>query len=115
MMYKIRCYQMHSLYGALTVPYVPVRITCGAAIAHRYTYVPTRLEPSSTAGLSFPCQYLCLTITVFDGLGLAQCLFIDLAARSIFVSNCFLFFVGYCGIVLVYTYCVGIVGQRSSD
>ena len=30
---------MLPLYGALTVPYVPVRVTRGAVIAHRYTYV----------------------------------------------------------------------------
>ena len=33
---------MHPLYGALPVPYVPVRVTRGAVIAHRYTYVPHR-------------------------------------------------------------------------
>ena len=40
MLYKIRCNPMHPLCGALPVPYVPVRVTCGALIAHRYTYVP---------------------------------------------------------------------------
>ena len=38
MLHKIRCNPMHPLYGALPVPYVPVRVTCGAA--HRYIYAP---------------------------------------------------------------------------
>ena len=42
MLYKIRCNPMHPLYGALPEPYVPVRVTCGAVIAHRYTYAPPR-------------------------------------------------------------------------
>ena len=37
MLYNIRCYQMHPLCGALPVPYVPVRVTRGALIVHRYT------------------------------------------------------------------------------
>ena len=42
MMYKIGCNSMHPLYGALSVLYVPVRVTCGAVIVHRYTYAPPR-------------------------------------------------------------------------
>ena len=37
-LYKIRCNLMYTLYGALPVPYVTVRITRGALVAHRYTY-----------------------------------------------------------------------------
>ena len=33
---------MHSLNGALPGPYVPVRVTRGALVAHRYTYAPPR-------------------------------------------------------------------------
>ena len=40
MLYMIRCNPMHPLYGALPLPYVPVRVTCGAVIAHRYTHAP---------------------------------------------------------------------------
>ena len=29
---------MYTLYGALPEPYVPVRVTLGAVIAHQYTY-----------------------------------------------------------------------------
>ena len=38
MLYKIRCNPMHPLYGSLPVRYVPVLVTRGAMIAHRYTY-----------------------------------------------------------------------------
>ena len=40
MLYKIGCNQLQPLYGALPVPYVPVRVTRGSVIAHRYTYGP---------------------------------------------------------------------------
>ena len=49
---------MHRLNDALPGPHVPVRVTRGALVAHRYTYVPGRLaaEPRSTAGLLVPSQ-----------------------------------------------------------
>ena len=40
---------MHPICGALPVPYVPVQITRGTLIAHRYTYAPPAAEPRSTA------------------------------------------------------------------
>ena len=51
MLYKIRCNPMHPLYGALPVPYVPVWVTHGAVIAHRYTMRLLAAEPRSIAGL----------------------------------------------------------------
>ena len=42
MLYKIRCNPMHPLNGALPGPYVPVWVTRGALVAHRYTYAPPR-------------------------------------------------------------------------
>ena len=42
MLYKIRCYPVHPLNGALLGPYVPARVTRGALVAHRYTYAPPR-------------------------------------------------------------------------
>ena len=42
MLCKIRYNTMHLLNDALPGPYVPVRITRGAMVAHRYTYVPPR-------------------------------------------------------------------------
>ena len=64
MLYKVRCNPMHPLCGALHVPSVPVRVTHGTLIAHRYTYsmcLPAA-EPRSTAGLLFASQYLSGTI-----------------------------------------------------
>ena len=60
MLYKIRCNPMHPLYGALPVPYVPVRVTLGAHIGTRMRLLAA--EPPSITGLLFPCQYLCGTI-----------------------------------------------------
>ena len=37
MLYRILCKAMHPLYGALPVPHVPVWVTLGALVAHRYT------------------------------------------------------------------------------
>ena len=42
MLYNIRCNPVHPLNGALPGPYVPVRVTRGAMVAHRYTYAPPR-------------------------------------------------------------------------
>ena len=42
MLYKSRCNPMHPLGDALPGPYVPVRVTLGALVAHRYTYLPPR-------------------------------------------------------------------------
>ena len=58
MLYKIRCNQKHPLCGALPMPYMPVLVTRGALIAHRYTLAPPCCRTSHTAGLLFPSQYL---------------------------------------------------------
>ena len=42
MLYKIRCNSMHPINGALPVPYVLVRVTCGALFAYWYTYAAPR-------------------------------------------------------------------------
>ena len=41
-LYKIWCNLVHPLNGALPGQYVPVRVTRGALVAHRYTYAPPR-------------------------------------------------------------------------
>ena len=46
MLYKIRYKVMHPLNGALSGPYVPVRVTRGALVTHRYTYSPPRCRTS---------------------------------------------------------------------
>ena len=45
-LYKIMCNPLHRLYGALPVSYVPVLVTLGAVIAHRFTYAPPRCRTS---------------------------------------------------------------------
>ena len=54
MLYKIRCNSVHPLNGALPGLYVPVRVTRGALVAHRYLMHSLAAEPCSTAGLLFP-------------------------------------------------------------
>ena len=66
---------MHPHYGALPVPYVPVRDTYGALVARRYTYEPPRCRISQ-------CSRTFITMSVslwndiaadpvFDGMGMA--------------------------------------------
>ena len=38
-LYKIRCKPMHPICGGLPAPCVPVWVTRGALVAHRYSYV----------------------------------------------------------------------------
>ena len=63
--YKIRWH--------IPVPYVPVRVTRGALVDHRYTYASPRCR-SSQYRILFHSQYLSGTILdahVFGGVGLA--------------------------------------------
>ena len=65
---------MHPLYGALPVPYVPVRVTRGAVIAHRYTYAPPSCRTSQYRWTFVPFSVSLwndLSDPVFDGVGLA--------------------------------------------
>ena len=87
-MYKIRCNPMHPLNDALPGPYVPVRITRGAQVAHRYTYPSPRFRTSQCLWTFVPLSVSLwnnLADPVFDGLGLAvfeeqgQCFFIGLS------------------------------------
>ena len=74
MLYKIRCNPKHPLCGALPVPHVPVRVTRGTLIAHRYTFVPPRCRTSQ-----YRRTFIFLSVSlwndlvdpVFDGVGLA--------------------------------------------
>ena len=74
MLYKIRCNPMHPLCGALPVPYVPVRVTRGTLIAHRYTYAAPSCRTSQ-----YRMTFILLSVSlwndlvdpVFDGVGLA--------------------------------------------
>ena len=75
MLYKIRCNPMHPLNGALPGPYVPMRVTRGAVVAHRYTY-----ERPSCRTLQYCRTIILLSLShwndladlVFDGVGLAD-------------------------------------------
>ena len=74
MLYKIRCNQMHPLYGTLPVPYVPPRVTRGALAAHRYTFAPPRCRTSQYCRTFVPFSVSLwngLDGPVFDGVGLA--------------------------------------------
>ena len=66
---------MHHLYGALPVPYVPVRVTRGGEIAHRYTYAPLCCRTSQYRRTFVPFSvslWNALSDPVFDGVGLAR-------------------------------------------
>ena len=74
MLYKIRCNPKHPLCSALPVPYVPVRVTRGALIAHRYTFATSRCRTSQ-----YRRTFIRLSVSlwndlvhpVFDEVGLA--------------------------------------------
>ena len=73
MLYKIRCDPMHPLCGALPVPYVPVRVTCGALITHRYTDGPPCCRTSQYRRTFIPLSVSLwndLVDPTFDGVGL---------------------------------------------
>ena len=68
------CNQMHLLDGALPAPYVPVRVTRGALVAHQCTYAPPRCRTSQYRRTFVPLSVSLwndLTDPVFDGVGLA--------------------------------------------
>ena len=46
MLNKIRCNPTHPLHDQLPGPYLPVQVTRGALVAHRYTYAPPRSRTS---------------------------------------------------------------------
>ena len=64
---------MHTLYGSLPVLYVPVRVTRGDLVAHRYTYAPAHYRTSQYCRtfISFSVSlWNDLADPVFDGVGL---------------------------------------------
>ena len=74
MLYKIRCDPVHPLNGAIPGSFVPVRVTSGALVAHRY-YAPPRCRTSKYRRifilLTMSLWTILLTLYVFDGVGLA--------------------------------------------
>ena len=63
MLYKIRCNPMHRLNDALPGPYLPVRVTRGTLVAHRYTYAPPRCRTSQ-----YRRTFLFLSVFLRNGL-----------------------------------------------
>ena len=104
---------MHPLNGALPGPYVPVRVTRGALVTHRYSYAPPRCRTSQYSRIFIPLSVSLwndLANPVFYGVGLAgfksranAFLFIGLRCSIpsiIFYSFWLLFFLSigwYCG------------------
>ena len=91
---------MHPLCGALPVPYVPLLVTRGALIAHRYTYAPPCCRTSQyrmTFILLIVSLWNDLVGPVFYGVGLAgfksrsNAFLFGLVALSFFVFNYSLF------------------------
>ena len=63
---------MHPLYGAVPEQYMPVRVTRGAVIAHRYTYALPRCRTSQYRGTFIPLSvypWNNLDDPVFGGVG----------------------------------------------
>ena len=74
MLYKIRCNPMLPLSGALPGPYVLVRVTHGALVAHRFSLAPPRCRTSQYHRTFVPFSVSLwndLGDPVFDGVGLA--------------------------------------------
>ena len=73
MLHKIRCNPVHPLSCALPIPYVPVRVTRGSLVAHRYTYaLPCcRTLQYSRTFIPFSVSlWYDIANPVFDGVGL---------------------------------------------
>ena len=101
---------MHPHYGVLPGPYVPVRVTRGALVAHRYTYAPLRCRTSQYRRTFIPLSVALrndIGKLVFDGVALTDFksranafLVALLLAPFVFYSFPFIFFhsIGwYCG------------------
>ena len=66
---------MHPLSGALPLPYVPVRVTRGALVAHWHSFAPPRCRTSQYHRTFVPLSVFLwndLSDPVFDGVGLAD-------------------------------------------
>ena len=89
MLYKIRCNPMHRLNDALPGPYVPVLVTRGIPMRHRYTYAPPRCRTTQYRRTFVPLSVSLwndLANPVFDFYGTGgfqeqgQCSFIGLSS-----------------------------------
>ena len=90
------CNPMRSLHGALPGPYVSVRVTRDALVAHRYTYVTPRCRTTQYHRTFIPLSVSLwndLSNPAFDGVGLrvsraGPMPFYWHSARSLFVYCC---------------------------
>ena len=64
MLYKIRCNLVHPLNGALPGPYMPVRVTHGALVAHRFTYALPRCRTTQ-----YRKTFILLSVSFWNDLG----------------------------------------------
>ena len=74
MLFKIKSNPMHPLSGALSLPYVPARVTRGALAAHRHSFAPPCCRTSQYRRTFVPLSVSLwndLSDPVFDGVGLA--------------------------------------------
>ena len=65
---------MRPLNGTLIGPYVPVKVTCGALVAHRFTYAPFRWRTLQHRRTFMPFSVFLwndFADPAFDGVGLA--------------------------------------------
>ena len=73
MLFKIKSNTMHHLSGALPLPYVPARVTRGALVTHRHSFMPPRCRTSQYRRTIVPLSVSLsnnLSDPVFDGVGL---------------------------------------------
>ena len=73
MLYKLWCNPVHPLNSTLPGPYVPMRVTRCALVAHRYTYAQPRCRTSQYSRTFIPLSVSLwndLAIHVFNGVGL---------------------------------------------
>ena len=120
LLYKIRYNPTYPLNGALPGSYMPVLVTLGALVAHRYTYAPPRCRTSQhgirqdfCSPVSLPLERSCWPRIRWCGTGRfqeqGQCFIIGLSCViSTIVVSIFLAFSSFCLLV-------GIVGLGSSD
>ena len=72
MLFKIKSNPMHPLSGALPLPYVPVRVTRGALVAHRHSFASPRCMTSQyrrtfvTLSMSLWNDLVTLCLMVWD-------------------------------------------------
>ena len=64
MLYKFRCNQMHSFYGVLPGPCVPVRVMYHAFVPRRFTYWPSRCKTSQ-----YCKTFILLSVSLWNDLG----------------------------------------------